>query len=527
MAAVGYNAQLGPNSTSSDYAAMADYWQLVSAIQGGAKTMRASSKTYLPRFENETKKDYDRRVSVAPFTNLYVDISRNLASKPFSKEVTLAPDSASPTVEKLIEDIDGQGNNLHFFARDVFQRGLDKGIDWIFIDYTKVPPGATLADERNMGARPYWVHVPAERMLAVYSDFLGGQEIIVHARIYEPIVERNGWSEALKERIRVLDRPRIFDDQGNDTGQYGPPTYTIYQEEIAQDGRGKVWSIIEGPEIISLGEIALVPFMTGPRLGGTWRVTPPLRDLAQLQVEEFQQESNLKSVLELTCFPMLAGNGVPGFDSAGAKIVVPVGPKAVLFAPPNPDGSHGEWKYIEPSAESIKTLMAHLEDTREQMQQLGLQPLVPKTGALTATSDALRTSKANAAAQAWALGLKDSLELAFRYTAMWLKETQEAEVVIHTDFIANITADQDLPILVQMRQAGDLSQDTLWNEAKRRDFLSAEFDDDAEKEKLAEEQQGLDVNGANEPQIDPVTGQPIPNVNLPPLVPNQTNTQAA
>lgn len=505
MAGVGFNAQLGPNATSSDYAAMAYYWQLTSAIAGGVKAMRASSKAYLPKFENETKKDYDRRVAVAPFTNLYSDILRNLASKPFSKEVMLAPDSASPTIDKLIEDIDGQGNNLHFFARDVFWRGLDKAIDWIFVDYTKVPPGATLADERSMGARPYWVHVPAERMLAVYSDFVGGQEIFVHARIYEPIVERNGWSEMLKERIRVLDRQRIFDTQGNDTGQYGLPTYTIYQEEIAADGKGKVWQIIEGPEQLSVGLIPLVPFMTGQRLGGTWRVVPPLHDLAQLQLEEFQQESNLKSVMEQTCFPMLAGNGVPGMDAEGKVIKVPVGPRAVLFAPPNTDGSHGEWKYIEPSAESIKTLMTHLDATRDQMRQLGLQPLLPKTGTMTATGDALRSSKANSAAQTWALALKDALELAFRYTAMWLNEKQEAEVVVYTDFVSNLTADQDMPILVQMRKNGDLSQDTLWDEAKRRDFLSSEFDGEAEKEKLAEEQQGLQP----EQSIDPVTGQPI------------------
>jgi hypothetical protein len=55
-----------------------------------------------------------------------------------------------------------------------------------------------------------------------------------------------------------------------------------------------------------------------------------------MQIEEFQQESNLKSIKELTAFPMLAGNGVspPDKRADGSEVIVPVGPRAVLFAPP-------------------------------------------------------------------------------------------------------------------------------------------------------------------------------------------------
>jgi hypothetical protein len=88
-----------------------------------------------------------------------------------------------------------------------------------------------------------------------------------------------------------------------------------------------------------------VPFITGKRIGSTWQVRPPLREIAHLQVEEYQQESNLKSVMELTCYPMLAGNGVNGSiagdDGKAVAIRVPVGPWGVLFAPPDGTGNHG------------------------------------------------------------------------------------------------------------------------------------------------------------------------------------------
>jgi hypothetical protein len=161
-------------------------------------TFRSGVFEYLPKFENETDGDYQRRRN-APLTNIYSDISRNLASKPFSK--TLELDEAAPDqYKKLAENIDGQGNNLHVFAAETFKSGLDKGIDWILVDYTKVPPGSTLADEAGIGARPYWVRIQAERMLAVYSDFLNGRRFsstpAFMSRRFSVSISSSSWSSA-------------------------------------------------------------------------------------------------------------------------------------------------------------------------------------------------------------------------------------------------------------------------------------------------------------------------------------------
>ena len=34
----------------------------------------------------------------------------------------------------------------------------------------------TRAEEKQIGARPYWVHVPAENLIAVYTDQINGKE---------------------------------------------------------------------------------------------------------------------------------------------------------------------------------------------------------------------------------------------------------------------------------------------------------------------------------------------------------------
>ncbi len=283
---------------------------------------------YLPKFENETPFDYETRRRHAPFTNIYADISSNLAAKPFSKELQLEEGSPADLV-KLAENIDRQGNSLHVFARETFKSAIDHGADWILVDYTTVPAGVSLADERAMGAGPFWVHVPADRLIAVYSDFVAGQEVIYHARVYEPYTAVEGYTEIHKERVRVMYRePLGFDPAGKAVG-YGPALWQLWEKQDNDKDGHPVWIVIDAGEY-TVGVIPLVPVILGKRKGCSWRVDPPLRDLAYMQVEEFQQESNLKTIKELTAFPMVAGNGVtPPVDSAGEQITVPVGPRGM------------------------------------------------------------------------------------------------------------------------------------------------------------------------------------------------------
>src|SRR5258708_7151939 len=103
---------------------------MVDASNGGAETIRAAGELYLPKMTNESVDDYKIRRRAAPFTNIYRDVSGNLASKPFAREAQLEEGAPQPFID-LCEDIDAHGNNFHVFASTVFMHGLDKGIEWI------------------------------------------------------------------------------------------------------------------------------------------------------------------------------------------------------------------------------------------------------------------------------------------------------------------------------------------------------------------------------------------------------------
>lgn len=529
-------AEDDPSQPSSDYKANEHYWKVASDILGGSETMRATTyatrvggpsiqvlnqtqqefannrgiealSPYLPKLPNEEWQDYDRRRKNAFLTNIYSDISNNLSSKPFSKTCELAEDTPDD-VKLLTENIDGLGNNLHVYASEMFKVAIDKGIVWTLCDHTKIASDATLEDERRIGARPYWIMFEPEKILAVYSKFLNGKEVIFQARIDESCTEVNGYEETHYKRVRVITREPVLDAAGVIT-DFLPAVWALYQEDRRKDPTTSkevvTWDIIDFGEY-SIGIIPLVPLVLGKRKGLSWQIDVPMRDLLDMQVKLFQMESNLDYIKEMTAFPMLTGNGVTqGSDSTGSKIKVPVGPRAVLFAPSNADGQVGSWAFIEPSGSSLSFLEENIEKYKVEMRDLGMQPLTAAN--LTVVTTANLAMKANSKAQAWALACKDALEQMFVITMMWMKKQIQPEVIVHTDFAVNMEGDGDLNAIASAQKDAVIPKKRRYLELKRRGVLSDDADWEEDQEQMADEQSNDLLTP--EVHIDPVTGKPI------------------
>lgn len=470
--------ELKPDTPSSDHEAMKDYWRLVDDIMGGAKKMRAAKERYLPKFDKEPQTEYDRRVKVAPFTNIYADAFRNLAAKPFSKAVTLA-EGADQVFVDIAKDVDRAGNNQHVFARDVFRAGINYGIDWVLIDKPRVPGAKSRAEEAAEGARPYWVRIPAKDMLAAYAAMIGDRLEIVHARFLESKTVHDGYGERAVRRVRILAREPIIDDAGRTVG-WTPARFELWEERKKERSDEKEWVLIDEGGI-GIGRIALVPFVTGEREGGQFRVRPPLRDLADMQVTEFQMEANRRQVQDMTAFPVGVMQGV---EKPDGKEPIELGARTVLFFPPIGDtGASGDFKRVEPSGESGKMLREDLEEFRREMREAGMQPLTPQSGNLTATATAVAEAKAHSAVEAWALGLKDALEQAWVFTALWLGLSEDAapSVNVHTDFGVGEQSVEQMEVVKDLNTDRLISGRARIEEAKRRSILGPNYDYEADQ----------------------------------------------
>jgi hypothetical protein len=518
----------GPDTPSGDYTAMKPTWDKVEAIAGGVDKMRAAGEKYLPKFNLEDSDDYDDRKKVSPFVNKYEDVVSSLCSKPFTREVQYEdPDDVSEDYKQFYENVDGQGNNMHVFAEATFRAGVDNAIDWILVDFTKLPPlpegrsARSVAEEQALGARPYWVHLPAPSVLAAYSDMVRGQEVLIHLRINEPTLVRDGYAEVVKTRVRQYDRQPFEAEDGQ--LDYAPATWALIEKNIEKNGK-VTWDEIESGDV-AIGIIPAVPFLTGKRGGNGWFVRAPLANLLDMQIDAFQQESNLRNCELLACFPMLSGNGVaaPQQGSAGAgqagmpagaaaPVKVRTGPRALLWAPPNPGGGPpGSWSFIEPAGTSLTYLKSRLADTYAAMDAIGMQPL--SESPQTVITSANVSVKANSTLQALALRLKDALEQAMVVTAMWRGETKDDApgVDVYTDFGVSLQGSAELTVLESAAKDGKLSGETFRAEMKRRNVLANNFSEAEEVARLASEAANAqpDPGMGSEGGIDPVTGKPL------------------
>jgi hypothetical protein len=502
----------GPATPSPDHVVMQKYWKTARDLLLGLEAMIEGGTEYLPQHPKELPGDYIYRLNNAVLTNIYADIIETLAAKPFDDELQLidgsasaifvgepvmVPDPNDPTKKKdsgarkggLIENIDGKGNHLHVFAHDVFYNGINSAIDWIFVDFPKVQTGRALskAEEVKQNIRPYWYRIPALNVLEVQSAMIGGKEAIVYARILEFADERaEDYQVVTKTRVREIERPKKVVD-GIDV--WDIPAWKLHELKESEPGKNTIkpeWVVIE-EGTYSIGEIPMVPFICGKREGSSWVIRPPMKSAASLQVELYQQETGLKHISNLCYYPMLAANGVNLDDGKGGLVDVIIGPHTILNAPPSQDGhSVGSWAFVEPTAESGKFVAARIDTLKNELRELGRQPLTAQSGNITVITAQFASQKANSAISAWSILLKDAIENALLLTSKWLGVAEEPEVCLDLDLTFDLDG-KGATILDAMRGRGDLSRDTYWSEMKRKGILSPEFDAEAEELKLAEE----------------------------------------
>ena len=469
----------GPATPSSDYQAMADYWQMVRAIMAGLPGLMDCAETYLPKHLEEGFEVYTDRLRNARLTNVFAKVVSDLSLRPFAKPMTLTDDT-DPKLAELADDVDLRGNNLQEFSEGLFRSALTDGVTWIVVDQMQGIPGRiSVADERRLGVRPFWRQYKADDVVAVYSDFVGGKERLTELRLREREVKRTQWEEKEVNYVRVF---RLKDSK---------PEWERWRKMDNQEAAAskEKWALDEGPYPLELDHIPAIPVMFGRRKGQTWQVEPPLQDAAYLQIELYREENNLKHIADLTAFPMLAANGMePMRGKNGEPVKATVGPNTVLYGGRGlGDQGAGSWAYIEPSGTSLRFLEDRIERDLKHLQELGRQPLQEAAPNLTVVSAASSAESSKNAVAAWVSMLEDGLKQAMTVTGEWMNMPDAAfGVDIHKDFDIGL-GDQDVPNLITMAREKLISREAFLAEAMRRGLLSANFDADADLVKLIEE----------------------------------------
>jgi len=456
-----------PATTSCAYDLMAPRWAVIETLLGGTEAMRAAGDTYAPKYPEETEEGYQARIQGAVLFNMVEQTLDTLAGKPFTEPVKVNDDVPAAIKDKLLYDVDLQGNSLDVFARSWFREGMAKAFCHVLVDMPRPAPvegnqPRTLADDRREGVRPYWVMVKPECVLFARAEVIDGVEVLKHVRILETYTEQDGFAEVTKCRIRVME----------------PGLVQLWVPHPTKKRNGEPIWVMDDEWETGLPYIPLVTFYANRQ--GFMEGKPPLLDLAWLNITHWQSTSDQRHILTVSRFPILACSGATAEDSDP----VVVGPNKVLY---NQD-PQGRFYYVEHTGAAITAGRQDLLDLEEKMASYGAEYLKSKPGNPTATGRALDSAEASSDLAAMAGLFEDAVAQALDITAEWLRLKQTGGTIeVLKDYMLNEADSANLDQLQKARAAREISRKAYLNGLKLYGVLPEDFDIEEDAVLLADE----------------------------------------
>nr|WP_249139116.1 DUF4055 domain-containing protein [Actibacterium sp. MT2.3-13A] len=231
-------------------------------------------------------------------------------------------------------------------------------------------------------------------------------------------------------------------------------------------------------------EITVVPFYANRN--GFFTGAPLLDDLADVNVAHWQSQSDQRNILRAARVPILHS---AGRDDDEAKIVIGAN---VAVASRNPNAKL-EW--VEHSGQAISAGRQDLKDLEFQMETHGLQLLVARQGAQSATGEALDAAKETSQLAMTADSLQDALEQAFVWALAYGGITGEVAVTVNKDFGVSMMGAQELSAMLSAVNTGNLSRETFLREMARRGMIRPDIDVEDELQRIEDE--GGDLMGGS------------------------------
>jgi len=439
--------------------------------RGGAH-MRTRGRAYLPKFAAEDDEDYNARLASTWLFDGVGKTIEDMNSKVFAKPVTAesATDGdLSEDVTAWTENVDMEGRDLARFAKDVFHEAQRAGTSYIMADAPPRPAGLTRAQVAALNIRPYLVLLTVDDVLGWKWANIGNAPRLTQFRIAETVSEpdpKDEFAEVSVEQVRVLDLPH---ENGAVTG-----TVNVRIFRKTKVGNKENWTLFEeyGTD---MQEIMVAPVDLGRT--GFFMAEPVHLRLAEINLAHWRVQSDKANCLHKALAPLLFMKQLD--VDADGDLVKSAGYGFLA------NSEAADMKYVEIAGQGIAAARDELKDLEFQMQAMGLQLLVSKTGNNTATGDAIDEGKQNSRLGMWADILQDALELAFSWMVDLAGLGEAVNIVVNKDFAADALSHLDMDALSKMHLSGVISARTYINEAKRRGVLSENVNPDDEEELVA------------------------------------------
>ena len=405
------------NDPNTAWVNMEPHWGLIETLLGGTYKIRKGHRKFLPQEPRELDESYDNRLQRSVLAPYYLRLERMLAGMLTRKPVRL--DDVSDVIREQLFDVDLQGNDLQTWLFAASRQCIRYGHVGVLVD-------APAASENG---RPYWVSYTPRDILGWRSEIKDGKQELTQLRLSEKIVVPDGlYGEKQVEQIRVLT----------------PGAFEIHQK----DQKGDFVVVDEGRT--SLSEI---PFSVAySNRMGVLESVPPLADIAELNLQHYQVQSDLSNQLHISAVPMLA---LFGFPAAAEEISAGPGEALAL-----PEGAAAQ--YIEPAGNSYDAQFRRLEQIAAQINELGLAAVLgAKLVGETAEAKRIDRSQGDSTMMVVAQQMQDLIDNCLGFHAAFLQEQQAGSSFVNRDFLASRLEPQAIQALLQLYTAGTITQKAL------------------------------------------------------------------
>lgn len=482
---------------------MMQEWRMIDCLMGGTRAMRLARTEYLPKYPGEDEAAYDFRVKWTYLYNYYKKAVKSLVGKPFSK--ALQYPEKMEGLEEIIADFNLKGDDITTCARDWFECALSNGISYALVDYPDTGGQVlSLAAEKALAIRPYFVHIPARDVIGWKSVSVGGVHKLSQVRIRQSVTKPKADSQFLEEKVESI---RVLN--------WDPATKVVSWEVYEKNDQNE-WARTATGVMTGVDEIPLVALYTVRT--GFMMAEPPLLDLAYINVAHWQSNSDFRHIAHILSVPILFGKGWNKDTTPGA---VQIGPDRMLTTP----NEGADLKYVEHTGAAVELLQKYMQKMEDEMAAMAIKLLAQRApGDVTATEIAVDAAAAEAALKDMVGKLNDALQTVIYFVLMWqgkkmaekdipsFKASKDFGLMVGNDFIANW--------LLKAQSLSIITKKTVLNEAKRLGYVDEELNVEDELEEADEESakafakmnEAMGLNGTGDPdgEEDPEDGQDTP-----------------
>ena len=132
-------------------------WEIMKAVTLGTEYLRENSEAFLPIEPREDYTAYLARVNRAVFSPFTQRLVRAAAGLILRKPISLVGDPY--WTEVFAKDVDGAGSDIDEYARRLLTTSLTYGHAHTLVDFPAPTEARSLAEERDLNRRPYWIEI--------------------------------------------------------------------------------------------------------------------------------------------------------------------------------------------------------------------------------------------------------------------------------------------------------------------------------------------------------------------------------